>query len=75
MTHQTHPQTRPPAIEITGLRKAFGDKTVLDGIDLTIPEGTIFALLGPNGAGKTTTVQILSTLIPAERRPGDGGRP
>ncbi|MGH3395151.1 MAG: ATP-binding cassette domain-containing protein [Streptosporangiaceae bacterium] len=61
MTHQT----RPPAIEITGLRKAFGDKTVLDGIDLTIPEGTVFALLGPNGAGKTTTVQILSTLIPA----------
>jgi ABC-2 type transport system ATP-binding protein len=58
-------QTRPPAIEITGLRKAFGDKTVLDGIDLTIPEGTVFALLGPNGAGKTTTVQILSTLIPA----------
>ena len=58
-------QTRPPAIEITGLRKAFGDKTVLDGIDLTIPEGTVFALLGPNSAGKTTTVQILSTLIPA----------
>jgi ABC-2 type transport system ATP-binding protein len=58
-------QNRPPAIQVTGLRKAFGDKTVLDGIDLTIPEGTIFALLGPNGAGKTTTVQILSTLIPA----------
>jgi ABC-2 type transport system ATP-binding protein len=38
---------------------------VLDGIDLSIPEGTVFALLGPNGAGKTTTVQILSTLIPA----------
>ena len=65
MTHQTRPQTRPPAIEITGLRKAFGDQTVLDGIDLTIPEGTTFALLGPNGAGKTTMVQILSTLIPA----------
>jgi len=61
MTHQN----RPPAIAVTGLRKAFGDKTVLDGIDLTIPEGTVFALLGPNGAGKTTTVQILSTLIPA----------
>jgi ABC-2 type transport system ATP-binding protein len=56
---------RPPAIEVTGLHKAFGDKTVLDGIDLTIPEGTVFALLGPNGAGKTTAVQILSTLIPA----------
>ncbi|MER5708736.1 ATP-binding cassette domain-containing protein [Streptomyces sp. NPDC042898] len=52
-----------PAISALGLRKSYGDKVVLDGIDLTIPEGTIFALLGPNGAGKTTTVQILSTLI------------
>ncbi|MEU4068465.1 ATP-binding cassette domain-containing protein, partial [Streptomyces wedmorensis] len=45
------------------LRKSYGDKTVLDGIDLTVPEGTVFALLGPNGAGKTTAVKILSTLI------------
>ncbi|MFI6416291.1 ATP-binding cassette domain-containing protein [Streptomyces sp. NPDC050842] len=55
--------TAAPAISALGLRKSYGDKVVLDGIDLTIPEGTIFALLGPNGAGKTTTVQILSTLI------------
>jgi ABC-2 type transport system ATP-binding protein len=54
------------AIRATGLRKSFGDKVVLDGIDLHVPEGTIFALLGPNGAGKTTTVQILSTLIGAD---------
>src|SRR3990170_1815914 len=54
------------AISATGLRKSFGDKVVLDGIDLRIAEGTIFALLGPNGAGKTTTVQILSTLIAAD---------
>ena len=54
---------RPSAIGVTGLRKAFGDHVVLDGIDLTVAEGTIFALLGPNGAGKTTTVQILSTII------------
>ncbi|WP_037898458.1 daunorubicin resistance protein DrrA family ABC transporter ATP-binding protein [Streptomyces sp. NRRL S-920] len=47
----------------TGLRKSFGEKTVLDGIDLHIPKGSIFSLLGPNGAGKTTAVQILSTLI------------
>jgi ABC-2 type transport system ATP-binding protein len=60
---------RPPAIVVTGLRKSFGDHVVLDGIDLTVAEGTIFALLGPNGAGKTTTVQILSTLIAA-----DGGQ-
>jgi ABC-2 type transport system ATP-binding protein len=61
----------PPtlAISVTGLRKSFGDKVVLDGIDLAVAEGTIFALLGPNGAGKTTVVQILSTLIPA-----DGGQ-
>jgi ABC-2 type transport system ATP-binding protein len=50
----------------TGLRKAFGDKVVLDGIDLQVAEGTVFALLGPNGAGKTTMVQILSTLIGAD---------
>ncbi|WP_030940033.1 daunorubicin resistance protein DrrA family ABC transporter ATP-binding protein [Streptomyces sp. NRRL S-646] len=58
--------TTPPAIEATGLRKAYGDKVVLDGIDLHVPRGTVFALLGPNGAGKTTTVQILSTLIRAD---------
>ncbi|GAA2363114.1 ATP-binding cassette domain-containing protein [Dactylosporangium salmoneum] len=54
------------AIAANGLRKSYGDKVVLDGIDLAVPEGTIFSLLGPNGAGKTTTVQILSTLIPAD---------
>jgi ABC-2 type transport system ATP-binding protein len=54
------------AIAATALRKSYGDKVVLDGIDLAVPEGTIFSLLGPNGAGKTTTVQILSTLIPAD---------
>src|SRR5579871_6048235 len=53
-------------IETRGLRKSFGDYVVLDGIDLDVAEGTIFALLGPNGAGKTTTVQILSTLIRAD---------
>jgi ABC-2 type transport system ATP-binding protein len=57
---------RPPAIAVTGLRKAFGDHLVLDCIDLTVAEGTIFALLGPNGAGKTTIVQILSTLLAAD---------
>jgi ABC-2 type transport system ATP-binding protein len=54
------------AISTTGLRKSYGDQVVLDGIDLAVPEGKIFALLGPNGAGKTTMVQILSTLIPAD---------
>jgi ABC-2 type transport system ATP-binding protein len=54
------------AISVTGLRKSYGDKVVLNGIDLAVPEGTIFSLLGPNGAGKTTVVQILSTLIGAD---------
>ncbi|OPG09782.1 ABC transporter [Streptomyces sp. GKU 895] len=54
------------AITANGLRKSYGDKNVLDGIDLRIPAGSVFALLGPNGAGKTTTVQILSTLISAD---------
>jgi len=56
------------AIAVSGLRKSFGEKLVLDGIDLSVAAGTVFALLGPNGAGKTTAVHILSTLIP-----GDGG--
>jgi len=54
------------AISVTGLRKSYGDQVVLNGIDLAVPEGTIFSLLGPNGAGKTTVVQILSTLINAD---------
>jgi ABC-type cobalamin/Fe3+-siderophores transport system ATPase subunit len=54
------------AVSVTGLRKSFGGKVVLDGIDLDVAEGTIFSLLGPNGAGKTTAVQILSTLLSAD---------
>jgi ABC-2 type transport system ATP-binding protein len=57
------------AISVKGLRKGYGGTTVLDGIDLRVPAGTVFALLGPNGAGKTTTVRILSTLTGA-----DGGQ-
>jgi len=51
------------AIAVSGLRKTFGDKVVLEGIDLEVPAGTIFSLLGPNGAGKTTTVNLLTTLM------------
>ena len=59
-------QLRQPAITATRLRKSYGEKIVLGGIDLSVAEGTVFALLGPNGAGKTTTVQILSTLLGAD---------
>jgi ABC-2 type transport system ATP-binding protein len=55
-------------IETRGLRKSFGNHTVLDGIDMNVASGTIFALLGSNGAGKTTIVRILTTLL----KPDDG---
>lgn len=51
------------AIEATGLTKRFGEVTALSGLDLEVPEGTVFAMLGPNGAGKTTAVSILTTLL------------
>ena len=57
---------RTSAIAVSGLRKSYGDKIVLDGIDLDVPAGTVFSLLGPNGAGKTTTVNVLTTLAKAD---------
>ncbi len=50
------------AIEVDRLYKSFGNQTILNGVDLVVPAGTVFALLGPNGAGKTTLIRILSTL-------------
>ncbi|KOV17642.1 ABC transporter [Streptomyces sp. XY431] len=68
MPASRRPDSPPPPAAVTavGLRKSYGDRTVLDGIDLRIPAGSVFALLGPNGAGKTTTVKILSTLVTAD---------
>jgi ABC-2 type transport system ATP-binding protein len=57
------------AIQAIGLRKRYGDRTALDGFDLSVRAGTVCGLLGPNGAGKTTAVRILTTLL----RP-DAGR-
>ncbi len=54
------------AIAVSGLRKAYKDKVVLDGIDFEVRAGTVFSLLGPNGAGKTTTVNVLTTLLSAD---------
>jgi ABC-2 type transport system ATP-binding protein len=53
----------PDVIVASGLVKRYGGKAALDGLDLTVPEGTVLGLLGPNGAGKTTTVRILTTLL------------
>src|SRR3954449_10422233 len=58
-----------PAILAEGLKKYYGKVKALDGVDLTVPAGTILGLLGPNGAGKTTAVRILTTLMTP-----DGGR-
>ena len=55
-----------PAVEVTGLRKSYGDLKAVDGIDLTVDSGQVFALLGPNGAGKTTTVEILEGYRPRD---------
>src|SRR6188508_216827 len=57
------------AVEATGLVKRFGDVTAVDGIDLSVRTGQVFAVLGPNGAGKTTMLRMLATLLPI-----DGGR-
>ncbi|MFD6447028.1 ABC transporter ATP-binding protein [Promicromonospora sp. NPDC060204] len=57
---------RGTAIDVAGLHKSYGDHHVLDGVDLAVPAGSVYALLGPNGAGKTTMVNILSTLLAAD---------
>ncbi|WP_116453657.1 ATP-binding cassette domain-containing protein [Blastococcus litoris] len=56
----------PLAIEATGLEKSFGDTRAVQGVDLAVPEGSIYGVLGPNGAGKTTTIRMLATLIPPD---------
>ncbi len=56
-----------PAIKASGLMKAFGETRAVDGIDLTVPRGSVYGLLGPNGAGKTTTIRILATLLRPDR--------
>jgi daunorubicin/doxorubicin transport system ATP-binding protein len=54
---------RDPAVETTGLTKAFGATRAVDGVDLAIPRGSVYGVLGPNGAGKTTIIRILATLL------------
>ena len=50
-------------VEVTGIAKSFGATRALDGVNLSVPKGTVLGLLGPNGAGKTTLVRVLATLL------------
>ncbi|MBE2998091.1 ABC transporter ATP-binding protein [Nocardiopsis sp. HNM0947] len=61
--------THPPAFELYGLRKTFGEKRAVDGVDLTVPRGSFYGLVGPNGAGKTTSLTMAVGLL----RPDAGG--
>src|SRR5216117_2265320 len=55
------------ALSVRGLRKAFGPKLAVAGIDLEIPQGSFFGLVGPNGAGKTTTLRMATGLLRPDR--------
>src|SRR5947208_15916546 len=55
-----------PAIRVRELKKSYGDKPAVDGVDLEVPRGSFFGFLGPNGAGKSTTIRMLTGLIPAD---------
>ena len=58
------------ALETRGLTRTFGDFTAVDGIDLEVPEGSLYGFLGPNGAGKSTTIKCLTSLLrPTEKDP------
>ncbi|MDK1472070.1 ATP-binding cassette domain-containing protein [Streptomyces sp. 549] len=63
MEDQRRDRYSGPAIETSGLVKVFGETRAVDGIDLTVPTGTVYGVLGPNGAGKTTAVKMLATLL------------
>src|SRR3954466_5257628 len=69
--HHGHMTTNEPVVEVTGLRKRYGDHVALDGVSFTIERGETFALLGPNGAGKSTTIEILEGY---RRRSGGSAR-
>jgi ABC-2 type transport system ATP-binding protein len=58
--------TATAAVEALSLVKVFGTNRAVDGVDLTVPAGTVYSVLGPNGAGKTTTINILATLLKAD---------
>src|ERR1700739_4954199 len=57
-------ESSTPAISVHGLRKVYGSKAAVDGLDLNVPRACFFGFLGPNGAGKSTTIRMLTGLIP-----------
>jgi ABC-2 type transport system ATP-binding protein len=61
--NKTFNKSQELAIEVKSLVKEFGKNRAVDGVNLTIPKGTVYGFLGPNGAGKTTTVRMLATLL------------
>jgi ABC-2 type transport system ATP-binding protein len=63
VAHMPPSTPSPPAVRVEGVKKSFGATAALRGVDLIVPEGTVFGLLGPNGAGKTTLVRVLATLL------------
>ena len=73
ITETRMPASSSAAIRAVDVRKSFDDNVVLDGLEFTVEEGSVFALLGPNGSGKTTTVNILTTLLAADS--GEAGSP
>ena len=64
-----------PAVELAGVRKVFKGAAALDGLTLSVPEGSVFGFLGPNGAGKTTTLRILAGLAAPDLRQRPRPRP
>lgn len=64
--HEDPRDPQAPVLSLSGVRKRFGDKLALDGIDLSIASGEVFALLGPNGAGKTTTINLILGFLGAD---------
>ena len=68
----THlPPDEPPAIWVKGLTKTFGDKTVVDALDMEVPRGAIYGFLGPNGSGKTTTIRMMCGLLTPDSGEGE----
>ncbi|WP_051332631.1 ABC transporter ATP-binding protein [Cucumibacter marinus] len=63
MADEGHAQGAEPVIRVEGLTKSFGDKTVVDGFDMSVPRGAIYGFLGPNGSGKTTTIRMMCGLL------------